>query len=185
MDLRKVIIAFENPINSTKIQESVESAGVAGCVVCRSAAEVKRVVRKQRLDTIICGFKLQEESCEALFHDLPDGCAMLMIGPQNQLELCQTEGIFRLYAPVTRGDLLASVCMLLQFQNRRPSRPGQPPKRSLEDRQLLEQAKAVLMDRHGMTEGEAHRFLQKQSMDHGTKLTDTARLVLSDEAAMG
>ena len=44
----------------------------------------------------------------------------------------------------------------------------------------MSQAKAVLMDRHGMTEEQAHRFLQKQSMDHGAKLTDTARLVLTE-----
>ena len=29
-----------------------------------------------------------------------------------------------------------------------------------------------------MTEAEAHRFLQKRSMDAGLKLADTARLIL-------
>lgn len=179
MDLRKVIVAFENTLNSTKIQECVEGAGVASCLVCHSAAEIKRAVNKQRLDTIICGFKLREESCEQLYQDLPNGCSMLMIGPQSQLELCGTEGIFKLYAPVSRGDLLASVRMLLQFRQRRAPRQSGPPQRSEEDKRLVAEAKAVLMDRHGMTEEEAHRFLQKQSMDHGAKLTDTAKMVLS------
>ena len=177
--MRKVIVAFESALNCTKIQELVESAGVASCVVCRSAAEVKRAVSKQRLDTVICGFKLREESCEQLYQDLPDGCSMLMIGPQSQLELCGTEGIFKLYAPVSRGDLLASIRMLLQFRQRRAPRQSTPPQRSEEDKRLVAEAKALLMDRHGMTEEEAHRFLQKQSMDHGAKLTDTARLVLA------
>ena len=34
------------------------------------------------------------------------------------------------------------------------------------------------MDRHGMTEAQAHRFLQKKSMDSGAKLIQTAQLVL-------
>ncbi len=177
--MQKVIVAFENTLNSAKVQESVEGAGVASCVVCRSAAEVRRAVNKQRLDTIICGFKLREESCQELYQDLPSGGSMLMIGPQSQLELCQTEGIFKLYAPVTRGDLLASVRMLLQFRQRRAPRQNALPQRSQEDKQLVAEAKAVLMDRHGMTEEEAHRFLQKQSMDHGAKLTDTAKMVLA------
>ena len=42
----------------------------------------------------------------------------------------------------------------------------------------MEQAKAVLMGRDGMTEEQAHRFLQKRSMDHGARLADTARQVL-------
>ena len=36
------------------------------------------------------------------------------------------------------------------------------------------------MDRHGMTEAQAHRFLQKESMDHGSKLAETARIVLGN-----
>ena len=51
--------------------------------------------------------------------------------------------------------------------------------RSDEEQSLIREAKAVLMYRNGMTEEEAHRFLQKQSMDHGAKLTDTARMVLA------
>ena len=54
-------------------------------------------------------------------------------------------------------------------------------RRSQEERDLVERAKAVLMDRRGMTEEQAHRFLQKQSMDNGARLTDTARLVLADQ----
>ena len=54
------------------------------------------------------------------------------------------------------------------------------PRRTQEEKALIDQAKAVLMDRHGMTEEQAHRFLQKQSMDSGAKLLDTARLVLGE-----
>lgn len=174
----KVIVAFENEANSTKIRDIVESAGI-GCLVCRSAAEVKRMIRKQQLSTVICGFKLPDETCSDLFLDLPEGCSMLMIGPQARLELCEAEGIFKLPAPVRRGDLLASVRMLLQIKRRFP-RERPPIRRSEEDRQLILQAKEVLMDRYDMTEEQAHRFLQKQSMDHGAKLTDTARLVLAE-----
>lgn len=177
--MQKVIVAFENEGNSAKIREILESSGV-GCLVCRSAAEVKRTVHKQRLSTVICGFKLPDEACSDLLFDLPEGCAMLMVGPQARLELCEGEGLFKLPSPVSRGDLLASVRMLLQIRQQ-PVWERAPAQRSEEEKRLVSQAKAVLMDRHGMTEERAHRFLQKQSMDHGVKLTDTARLVLSGE----
>ena len=36
----------------------------------------------------------------------------------------------------------------------------------------------LLMDRNEMTEEQAHRFLQKKSMNSGVKLAETARMVL-------
>ena len=46
---------------------------------------------------------------------------------------------------------------------------------------MVEQAKAVLMASRGISEEEAHRYLQKRSMDSGSRLLDTARRVLSED----
>ena len=35
------------------------------------------------------------------------------------------------------------------------------------------------MERNNMTEAEAHRYLQKTSMDNGTGFTETAQMILS------
>lgn len=66
--------------------------------------------------------------------------------------------------------------MLLQM-GRRLERALRP-RRSPEEMEVIQQAKALLMDRNGMTEEQAHRFLQKSSMDNGTKLLQTAQTVL-------
>ena len=65
--MQKVVVAFESETNSAKIKEIIESGGVASCLICRSAAEVKRVVHKQRLNIVICGFKLADESGQELY----------------------------------------------------------------------------------------------------------------------
>ena len=57
---------------------------------------------------------------------------------------------------------------------------GTEPRRSPEEEALLSRAKALLMDRRGMTEGQAHRFLQKKSMDSGARLAETARQLLKE-----
>lgn len=176
--MRQVMVAFEKEANRERVRDLLESGGEFSCLVCRSGGEVRRAARKLRLDIIVCGFKLGDESCEALFGDLPERCSMLMVAPEAQLALCQTEGIFKLRTPLCRAELLASVRMLAQL--RRPACERGPVRRSPEERELVERAKALLMDRHGMTEDQAHRFLQKQSMDNGARLTDTARLVLAD-----
>lgn len=55
----------------------------------------------------------------------------------------------------------------------------QPRQRSEEEQNLLKQAKSILMERNGMTEEEAHRYMQKCSMDSGTNMVETAQMVIS------
>ncbi len=55
-----------------------------------------------------------------------------------------------------------------------------PVRRTQEERALVERAKEVLMAQSGMTEEQAHRFLQKRSMNRGARLADTARRVLEE-----
>ena len=176
MDRETVIVAFENDKSRERVRDILESSGTADCILCRSAAEVKRTVQALGVQTVVCGFKLSDETAEALFGDLPPSCAMLVVAGQSLLDLCEDQDIFRLATPVHRGDLIASVQMLLQMGHRleRILRP----RRSQEDETAIREAKALLMDRNGMTEDQAHRFLQKRSMDAGVRLGQAARLVL-------
>ena len=178
MKLETVIVAFESGKSCERIRDILESSGTAECIVCHSAAEVKRTVSHQRVTTVICGFKLPDQTAQDLFEDLPTSCAMLMVANQAQLDLCANPDIFKLAAPVGRGDIVASVRMLLQFAGRMDRYVR--PRRSQEEEQVIHQAKQLLMARHGMSEEQAHRLLQKRSMDTGARMIQTARLVLEE-----
>ena len=70
--------------------------------------------------------------------------------------------------------------MMLQAQQRiRRKLRSRPRERSKEEQDLINEAKALLMDRNNMTESEAHRYIQKCSMDSGTNLVETAQMVLT------
>lgn len=172
----KVILAFEGERTAVRVRDILEGSGVAGCLICHSAAEVKRLVSKQHVPVVICGYKLRDETAEALSEDLPFSCSVLVLAVQNLLDMIENENVFKLAAPVARTDLLSSVQMLLQM-GRRMERLVRP-KHSEEEKILLGRAKALLMERNGMTEEQAHRFLQKKSMDSGAKLLQTAQMVL-------
>ena len=140
-----------------------------------AADQVRRASRQFRVPVVVCGYKLGDQTAQLIFDDLP-ACAMLVLARQDVLELMDNDEIFRLPAPASRVDLLASVRMLLQVGLRLEQRTR--PQRSQEELALISQAKAVLMDRSGMSEEQAHRYLQKKSMNSGARLTQTAQLVL-------
>lgn len=175
--MEKVIVAFESEKSCERICDILESGCVAVCYKARSGGEVKRLVAKQHIGTVICGYKLRDESAEDLFYDLPPTSAMLVIARQDILDLL-SDDIFTLPAPVSKGDLCASVSMVLQM-SRRLERSLRP-RRNEEENQVVAKAKQYLMEREGMTEEEAHRYIQKKSMDSGSKMVQTAILILED-----
>ena len=177
--MEQVIVAFESSQTAERIRDILESGATASCVLCRTADQVRRAVHKLHITAVVCGFKLADQGAEALFRDLPPTCAMLVVASQDRLDLIENSDIFCLPSPVARGDLLASVRLLLQVGRRLEKMTR--PRRSEEEKAVVEQAKAVLMASRGISEEEAHRHLQKRSMDSGSRLLDTARQVLSED----
>ena len=84
-------------------------------------------------------------------------------------------------APFKMGDLVSTVRMIEQTQaeQRRRMRRQPPPKRREEDQKAIDTAKAILMERNRMTEPEAHKYLQKCSMDSQVSLIEAAQMVIS------
>lgn len=173
--METVVLAFEGEKTTGRVRELLENSGIT-CLVCHSAAEVKRLVNKQRIPVVVCGYKLRDETAESLSADVPITCSVLALAPQDLLDLIDSDSVYKLAAPVSRSDLLASVRMLTQTGHRMEKYTH--PRHSELETQRIEKAKALLMDRNGMTEAQAHRFLQKKSMDSGTKLPQTAQMIL-------
>ena len=51
-------------------------------------------------------------------------------------------------------------------------------KKALEARKLVERAKGILMERHGLSEAEAFRRIQKTAMDSRRRMVEVARALL-------
>ena len=58
-------------------------------------------------------------------------------------------------------------------QARAPAKPSQ------QDQEIIRHAKALLQSARGMAEPEAHRYLQRRSMEAHRKMADTARLIIA------
>ena len=107
-----------------------------------------------------------------LVWDYGDRVQILWIAKPAILEDCESREVFRLSLPTSGQTVLGALEMLLQLHRRAM------PRRSGQDRQLVDQAKAMLMEQLHLTEPEAHHLLQKQAMDHGMKMTDYAAKII-------
>lgn len=138
--------------------------------------EAIRAVRKMGGGIVVCGFKLSEMTASDLAYDLSGQAMILAIAPPQQLELCENEKVFKLPTPFSKGDLISSIRMLVQMEDQHYRSSSQ--RRTEKETADINKAKELLMGKNGMTEQEAHRFIQRRSMDTGSKAAETARLII-------
>lgn len=174
----RIIVAFASEKSQSQITRLLESGGIypAGC--CFNGAEAIRMVWNLGSAVVVCGFKLRDMTAEELAADLRGIGAVLVIASPAHLDFCTGENLFKLAVPASRADLFASLQLLQDFESRSLQHPGGAAPG--DEPRLVRQAKELLMDVHHMTEAEAHRFLQRRSMNTGLKLTEIARLILAE-----
>lgn len=148
--------------------------------VCNSGAQALAQAESLGSGILVCGYRLTDMICLTLHEDLPRGFSMLVVSSPGRWDSQIPEDVVCLPLPLKVHDLVATLEMMIQAQTRKRKRERQKPKqRSAEERELLDQAKKLLMERNGMSEEEAHRYIQKCSMDSGTNLIETAQMVIS------
>ena len=81
--------------------------------------------------------------------------------------------------PLKAHELVETVHMLIrECERARRKRKESPREKSQEEKELIAQAKALLMEKRSMTEMQAHKYLQKCSMDSGRSIVESAQMIL-------
>ena len=167
-----IIVAFATDDKCAQYSAVLEEAGIPVFRKCTSANEVKRTLNQCGDGVIITSCRLPDSMIDALAWDLGSRAVIMATGRPAQLDLCEHPDIFRLPAPCSKGELTSAVNMLIQLHHMRL------PRRTDAEKQIIEKAKAYLMERYALTEPEAHRLLQKGAMDTGMKLIHYAAQIL-------
>lgn len=175
-----IIVALPKVEDAKNIKNLLVRNGFSVSDVCTTGAQAIGLADSYGKGIVICGYRLPDMIYQELYGCLPPEFEMLLMASQHMLAECMDNDVICLSMPVKVLDLVNTVDMLLQTIQRRHRRMrGAPRERSGEEIRLIHEAKYLLMDRNHMTEEEAYRYIQKCSMDSGTKLEETARMVLS------
>lgn len=178
--MSSVIVVFPKRETSANIRNILVRDGIDVSGICTTGAQALQFADNFDDGIIICGYKMQDMLYSELREWLPESFEMLLVASPDKWSQGLVKGVVGLPMPVKVYDLLNTVEMMTQtMQRRRRKRREAAKNRNLEQKALIEQAKAVLMERNKMTEEEAHRYLQKSSMDSGTNMLETAQMILT------
>lgn len=175
-----IIVVFPNRENAANIRNLLVRYGMTVSGVCTTGAQAMNYADSLDEGIVVCGYKMKDMMYTELREYLPDAFEMLLIASKDKWSNGQAEGVMGLSMPIKVQDLISTLEMMLtDMERRRKKRKLEKKKRSPREQELIRKAKELLMERNNMSEDEAHRYLQKSSMESGTNMVETAEMVLS------
>lgn len=178
--MKNIVIAFPKKEIALSIKKVLGQSGYPVTSVCTTGAQALSSLDGLDDGVLVCGHQFVDMMYDEIYEYLPEGFQMLLIASNNVMVDRNVDNLIALGLPLKVHELLSTIEMMDYEMRRRQKRlRGKPKERNEEERQILEKAKGILMDRNKMTEEEAHRYIQKRSMDNGTGLVETAQMILS------
>ena len=178
--MSNIVIAFPKKEVAQNIRKILSQSGYSVQAVCSTGAQALASVNNLENGILICGSRFIDMMYMEIHDYLPPEFQMLLIASPTSIQEREVENLVCLELPMKVHELLQTLEMMEgQIRRRRKRFISIPRQRSEEDRQMIEQAKALLMDRNKFSEEEAHRYIQKRSMENGTGLVEVAQMILS------
>ncbi|MBH1940523.1 ANTAR domain-containing protein [Mobilitalea sibirica] len=173
-----IIVGFPKYEDAASIKNVLVRNGYNVSEPCTLGAQIVTLANDLDEGIVVCGYRFSDMHYSELNNYLPKGFEMLLVASPQKLEYSQ-ENIVCLRMPVKTHDLLNTLQMMTyQYQRRKKKEKDKPKTRTEEEKNTIEKAKLILMDRNNLTEEEAHRYLQKNSMDSGTNMVEMAEIVI-------
>ena len=154
----------------------------------KSVSEAKRKLLEQSFDIVMINTPVQDDFGLRLGIDISGGgSGVVLLFVKNELyeEICvkaQEHGVMTVSKPVSRQMLRQTMHMLCAARERlrRAEQRQMSVEEKIEEIRLVNRAKWLLIEHRGMTEDEAHRRIEKQSMDRRVSKREVAEEIVKE-----
>ena len=178
--MSNIVIAFPKEASAQSIKKILSQSGYHVTATCTTGAQALMHVNELSGGILICGSRFVDMMYTELKEYLPPEFQMLLIASPQVVQERREDEVVCLSLPIKVHELLETVEMMeYSLQRRRKKQRQKPKERSEKDQQMIDEAKRLLMERNAFSEEEAHRYMQKRSMDNGTGMVETAQMILS------
>lgn len=174
-----IIIAFPKIEDAINLKLLLIRNGYEVNATCTTGAQAIAVANDLDEGIVICGYRLPDMYYQEINGYLPRGFEMLLIASAQRLSQCSDGSVVSLSMPIKVQDLLNTIQVMSYNSIRRKKKErSKPRERTAEEQEVIQRAKIVLMERNNMSEEEAYRYIQKNSMDSSTNLVEMAEMIL-------
>lgn len=171
-----IIITMPRAEDAERIRDLLANAGVEDYTfICKTGASVLASLRERDADIVICTKKLSDMGYEEIVEYMPSYAHVILLTKDSSF-VTYSSNVLKVSMPFRTGDLLNTLSMIrgpLRLKKKKPK-----PERSVEEKKVIDKAKQILMERNGMSEPDAFRYIQKVSMDTGRNMLECAQMIL-------
>ena len=174
-----VLIAMPKSEDAKRLKERLIGMGVYHEIdVCHTGAEILRIAGERDYGVIISTRTLKDMSIIELGYSIPRGFGIILLTKDMTIDT-DSAAVVKLPIPFKMTELISTVDMIVAPYERKKKRSKKPRSRTEEEEKIIVEAKHLLMERNGMSEPEAFRYIQKNSMDMGRTLVERAQMILT------
>ena len=173
--MARIVIVSQSEDSRNKLFRLLTSSGFQVFRSCSSGSELRRALSESEDGVVVMIGYTPDCKPDELLWDYRDSIQILLIAKQPVLDNVESPEIFRLPMPASGQAVIGAVEMLSQLHRMKL------PRRTGESKDTVERAKTVLMKQRGISEPEAHRFMQQYAMNHGMKMAEFVQRILESE----
>lgn len=183
----KVCLAMLDGQEMEKMQQFLQAYGFSVVDMSSDGNSAVRRIRTLRPDLIIADYNLHGINGEEIARIAEEDhiAPAIIIRPNEHITLWSSSDrgweFAYLYRPITKSALIQTIQLVFMNYKKAEALQGEIDKLKgdLASRRAVEKAKGILMDKHGLTEQEAYRRMQKNSMDKGLSMKDLAQAIIT------
>jgi response regulator NasT len=182
----RVLIAEDEALIRLDLREMLEEEGFAVVGEAADGEQAVAMAKELAPDLVICDIKMPKMDGIAAAAEITGAriAPVVMLTAFSQRDLVERArdagAMAYLVKPFQKRDLLPAVEMATSrfAEIKALESEVEGLKERLEARKLIERAKGALMTKHGLSEPEAFRWIQRAAMDNRTSMRAVAEVVL-------
>lgn len=186
MEPLRILIADDESIIRLDLRKILEGMGHQVVAEASDGRAAVDLARENELDLAILDIKMPEvdglDAAKTIAEEKI--CPVLLLTAYSQQDLidrAKEAGVFAyLVKPFKEADLLPAIEIAISRYREMETLESEigSLKDTLETRKLVDRAKGILMDKRGMKEAEAFRWIQTQSMNNRKSMREIAEAII-------
>lgn len=179
MENARIIIADSKENSRKLLRECLNRNGFQIQAEIRNAPDLLRRAKTMYPDLVVMDANIEGGGIFEIASIIQEDAIaeVLIIAGSESHRLKEYAHIIRPYASETLAAAV-EICLLYNSRVNLMRKQVVNLQEDMRTRKLVDQAKGILMEKWNITEGEAYRSLQKESMNKGISLKDLARGVI-------